>query len=108
MVIVIDVPLQLLMVTAAPFSRTTLFPCDAPNPVPEITTALPIDPVVADTPLITGAGAEAELTDTLSKVAVATAEALPLFTAKPTYTFCPMLIVWLVPRCVQVTPSNDV
>ena len=47
------------------------------------------------------------LIDTLSKLAVAAAEALPLFTAKPTYTFCPMLIVWL-PRCVQVTPSNDV
>jgi hypothetical protein len=107
MVIVIDVPLHVLIGTAAPFNRTTLFPCVAPKPVPEITTALPIAPVVADTLLITGAGAEAELTDTLSKVAVANAEALPLFTAKPTYTFCPMLIVWL-PRCVQVTPSNDV
>jgi len=37
-VIVIDVPLQLLIVTAAPFSKTVLFPCDPPNPVPEITT----------------------------------------------------------------------
>ena len=47
------------------------------------------------------------LIDTLSKVAVAAAEALPLFTAKPTYTFGPMLIAWLA-LCVQVTPSGDV
>src|SRR5207245_815778 len=107
-VMLIDVPLHVLIGTATPFSRTTLFPCDAPNPVPEITTALPTDPVVADTPLITGAGAEAELTDTLSKVAVASAEALPLFTAKPTYTFCPMLRVCLVPRCLHVTPYTAV
>ena len=40
-----------------------------------------------------GAGGAGMLIDTLSKVAVAAAEALPLFTAKPTYTFCPMLIV---------------
>jgi hypothetical protein len=57
---------------------------------------------------MTGADAEAELTETLSKVAVATAELLPLFTANPTYTVCAMLIVWLVPSCVQFTPSNDV
>jgi hypothetical protein len=36
-VIVIDVALQELIVTGAPFSITTLLPCDAPNPVPEIT-----------------------------------------------------------------------
>jgi hypothetical protein len=46
--------------------------------------------------------------DTLSKVAVARAEALPLFTANPTYAFGAMVIVWLVPRCVQVTPSGEV
>ena len=40
-----------------------------------------------------GAGGAGMLIDTLSKVAVAAAEALPLFTPKPTYTFCPMLIV---------------
>jgi hypothetical protein len=54
-----------------------------------------------------GAGGAGMLIDTLSKVAVAAAEALPLFTAKPIYTFCPMLTAWL-PRCVQVTPSGDV
>jgi hypothetical protein len=37
-VIVMDVPLQLLTVTPAPFSSTALFPCVPPNPVPEITT----------------------------------------------------------------------
>jgi hypothetical protein len=55
-----------------------------------------------------GGGAEDVLSDTLSKVAVARAELLPLFTANPTYTFCAMLIVWLVPSCVQFTPSDDV
>jgi hypothetical protein len=55
-----------------------------------------------------GAGAGGVLSETLSKVAVARAELLPLFTANPTYTVCAMLIVWLVPNCVQVTPSNDV
>ena len=40
-----------------------------------------------------GAGGGGVLSDTLSKVAVARAELLPLFTANPTYTFCAMLIV---------------
>jgi hypothetical protein len=48
------------------------------------------------------------LSDTLSKVAVARAELLPLFTANPTYTFGAMLIVWLVPSCTQFTPSDEV
>jgi hypothetical protein len=55
-----------------------------------------------------GAGADGVLSDTLSKVAVASAELLPLFTANPTYTFCPMLIVWLLPSAVQFTPSVEV
>jgi hypothetical protein len=55
-----------------------------------------------------GAGGDDVLSETLSKVAVARAELLPLFTASPTYTFCAMLIVWLVPSCVQFTPSKDV
>ena len=55
-----------------------------------------------------GGGATGMLIETLSKVAVARAEALPLFTANPTYTFCAMLMVWLVPRCVQFTPSIEV
>jgi hypothetical protein len=76
--------------------------------VPEITTWLPVDPLVADTLLITGAGADAELIDTLSKAAVANAEVLPLVTAKPTFTLCAIVIVWLAPNCVQFTPSDDV
>jgi hypothetical protein len=107
-VMLIDVALQVLMVTAVPFSRTTLFPWEAPNPVPEINTGLPMDAVVAEMLLITGAGAEAELTETLSKTAVASAEALPLFAAIPTYTFGAMVMVWLVPRGVQFTPSAEV
>jgi hypothetical protein len=55
-----------------------------------------------------GAGVGAVTTDTLSKVAVARAVVLPLVAANPTYTVCPMLIVWLVPSCTQFTPSEDV
>ena len=72
------------MVTAAPFSSTALLPCVAPKPVPEITTWLPIDPVVAETPVMTGAGAAAVLSDTLSKLAVASEEVFRLLTANPT------------------------
>jgi hypothetical protein len=50
-------------------------------------TWLPIEPVVAETLVITGAGAAAEFTETLSNVAVVKAVVLPLFTARPTYTF---------------------
>ena len=38
MVIVMEVSLQELTVADAPFSRTTLLPCEAANPEPEITT----------------------------------------------------------------------
>ena len=38
MVVLIDVLFHVLIVTPAPFSITTLFPCEAPNPVPDITT----------------------------------------------------------------------
>jgi hypothetical protein len=84
MVMLMEVLLQELIVADVPFSSTTLPACVAPYPVPVITTGLPIDPVVAETLVITGAGADAELTETLSKVAVARAELLPLFAAKPT------------------------
>jgi hypothetical protein len=107
-VMLMDVAPHELTVACVPFSSTTLPLCVAPKPVPVITTWLPIDPVVAETLVIIGAGAAAELIETLSKVAVAWAELLPLFTANPTYTFCPMLIVWLVPSCIQFTPSDDV
>src|SRR5215470_2661977 len=104
-VMLTDVALQLLMVTATSFSSTSLAPCEAPKPVPEISTWLPIEPVVAETLLITGAGAAAELTDTLSKAAVATAVGR-LLTAKPMYTFCARVTVWL-PNGTQFTPSLE-
>ena len=107
MVMLIDVLLQVLIVTAVPFSRTALAPCKAPKPEPEITTWLPMDPVVAETAVMTGAGVAAELTDTLSKVAVAKADVVRLLTASPTYTLCAMLTVWLVPNCTQFTPSEE-
>jgi hypothetical protein len=80
---VIDPVLQLLIVTAAPLNKTALPPCVAPNPEPEITTWLPIAPVVAETAVITGAGAAAEFTDTLSKIPVAKEVPVRLLTAKP-------------------------
>ena|SRR5690242_19613446 len=84
MVMVSDVALQELMVTGAPFSSTVLPDCVPPKPVPAITTWLPTDPVVAETPVIAGAGDCAELTETLSNVAVAVDAVLRLLTARPT------------------------
>jgi hypothetical protein len=69
-VIVMEVALQELIVTGTSFSSTSLLLCVAPNPVPDITTWLPTDPVVLETPVITGPGAAVELIDTLSNVAV--------------------------------------
>ena len=37
-VMVMEMSLQELIVTSTPFSSTTLLPCNAPNPVPVITT----------------------------------------------------------------------
>jgi len=54
-----------------------------------------------------GDGGTAVVTDTLSKLAVASEEVLRLLTAKPTYTFCAMLTVWLVPSCVQFRPFRE-
>ncbi len=106
-VMLIELSLQEVMGAAVPFSITALFPCVAPNPEPEITTALPTDPVVAETALITGAGVAAVLMDTLSKVAVAKLEVALLLTARPMYTLCAMLIVWLPPTGTQFNPSDD-
>ena len=64
MVMVMDVPLQELMVTGAPFRVTTLPPWEVPKPDPVITTWLPIEPVVAETAVITGAGVAAVLAAT--------------------------------------------
>jgi hypothetical protein len=83
-VMVIDVLLQELIVTGRSLSSTALPLWVTPKPEPEMTTWLPIDPVVAETPAITGAGEAVELTDTLSNVAVARADVLVLVTASPT------------------------
>src|SRR5208282_643143 len=103
----IDVALQVFTVTTPPFRYTALFPCVLPNPLPVIATGVPTGPPVAERLVITGAGAAAELTETLSNVAVASAELFPLVTASPMYTFGAMLIVWLVPICTQFTPSEE-
>src|SRR5215813_409046 len=76
-VITIDVSLQELTVTGAPLSVTRLAPSEAPKPDPIIVTWSPMVPVVADTLLISGLTEEAEVTDTLSKVAVPRTVMLP-------------------------------
>jgi len=48
-----------------------------------------------------------EMTETLSKVAVARLLVDALDTANPMYTFAAMEIVCVVPTCVQYTPSVD-
>ena len=75
--------------------------------MPVIVIELPIDPVVADTLLITGAGFAAELTETLSKVVVCKVPDVPLSKPTPKYTFVAILIVTLDPICVQFVPSGD-
>ena len=92
-VMLIVVLFQLFTRTGASLSMTKLPLCVFPNPVPVIVTWLPTGPVVAETEVMTGAGAVAEAMETLSKVAVAAAEVLWFVTAIPMYTFCAMLIV---------------
>jgi len=83
-VMMIEVLLQELTVTGTLLSVTKLPFWEAPKFDPLMTTWLPTDPVVAETLVMTGAGLAAELTDTLSNVAVARAEVLPLVTPNPT------------------------
>ena len=54
-----------------------------------------------------GVGGAGVVMATLSKVAVAGDVVLPLFTPRPTSTFCPMVIVWLAPTGTHVTPSAE-
>jgi hypothetical protein len=108
MVIVIEVAPHALMVAGVPLSDTMLLPWEAPKPLPEITTSLPTDGVVLETPEITGGVADEELIDTLSKVAVDTPDEVPLFTARPMYTPVAILIDSVVEQVVQVTPSIEV
>ena len=64
--------------------------------------------MVADNAVIAGAGDAAELTETLSKVAVAKLELLWLLTASPMYTFCAIVIVWLDCSSVQTKPLAEI
>ena len=107
----IDVSVQELTITGIAFRVTTLPPGDAPKLEPVITTWLPIPPVVAETPVMTGADvpegpAATSSIDTLSKVAVARTDGVPLLAANPTDTFGPIAMVWF-PSSVQLTPSGD-
>jgi hypothetical protein len=104
-VMLIEVSPQEFIVTGVALRVTTLFPWDAPKLAPLIITWLPIAPVVAETLVTTGSAVTDELTDTLSKLAVAN-EVVPLLINKPTNTFSVMSMVWL-PRSVQFTPSGE-
>jgi hypothetical protein len=81
-VAVTDMSLQELIVIGTAFNVTILPPCEAPKFEPLITTCVPTFPVVADTPVMTGAVFVVELTDMFSKFAL-TSEDVPLFTARP-------------------------
>ena len=54
-----------------------------------------------------GDGAAADEIATLSNVAVASTELLLALTAKPMYTSWAMLMVCVVPTCIQFTPSVE-
>ena len=106
-VTVIAEALHELTVTGVAFSNTTLLPWAEPKFDPLIATRLPTEPVVADTLVMIGAGEFVELTDTLSKVAVAKLAMLSLLTANPMYAFVAIVIVWVFPTWIQFTPSED-
>src|SRR6267143_779696 len=97
---------QLVMVVAAPpLKVSVLVPCEEPKLAPATVTDVPIGPSSGETPVIKGVAPM--VTDTLSNVPVPRAVVDPLSTAKPTSTFCAMVMVWLDPICVQVTPSAE-
>jgi hypothetical protein len=64
----IDVSLHKLTAIGVAFNSRRLPPCVAPKLLPLIATWLPIEAVVADKAVITGAGEAVELSETLSKV----------------------------------------
>src|SRR6267154_301730 len=79
----IDDALQNVIASGVPFRFTRLLLREDPKFDPVTVSWLPIEPVVADRPVMTGAGAAAVFSDTLSKVAVERPDAA-LLTAKPT------------------------
>jgi hypothetical protein len=88
------VVLQLVGVPAVPLKVTVLVPCGAPKFVPLIVTGSPGDPAFDDKFAIVGEDVcPVALSDTLSKVAVASADVLSLDTINPTNTFCAIVIV---------------
>ena len=79
----ICVLLQLVIEAAsAPLKLTVLSPGVVPKFEPAIVTAVPVPPTLGDTPVTKGV--DPTVSETLSKVAVARAEVLPLLTANPT------------------------
>jgi hypothetical protein len=103
----IAVSLQELTEIGAPFNMTSLLPCEAPKPEPEMLTGLPIEAVVAETDRMLGPGVVVVLMDTLSNVAVANAALSWLATANPMYTFWAILMVCGDPSSDQLTPSIE-
>ena len=79
---VMEVALQEFTVAAVSFRKTALLPC-GPKPEPETTTCVPMLPDVGEILVIEGAGAASELTEMLSKEAVAAAELLLALAANP-------------------------
>src|SRR5258708_1212193 len=75
--------LQELIGTGMPLSITTLLPSEAPKPEPEIPICVPTGPVVAEIFEMEGTAIAEELIVTLSNVAVAKLEVLPLATPRP-------------------------
>lgn len=101
------VALQFTAVPCVPLKVTVLVPCAEPKFAPAMVTQAFGTAIFGDKFVIEGARiGELKLTATLSKVAVASDEVLPLFTTSPTSTFCAMLTVWF-PTSVQLAPSGD-
>jgi hypothetical protein len=88
------VALQLVGVPAVPLKVTVLVPCLAPKFVPVIVTEAPGAAAFDDKPVMVGVEAcPVGLSETLSKVAVASEDVFSLDTTSPTNTFCAMVIV---------------
>jgi hypothetical protein len=108
-VALIEVELQELAVNTESLSMTMLLPWEAPKPEPSTDTSYPGTPEVGQTLLMMGGWDVEEVTETPSNVALTILLFAPLLvlTARPMYTFVAMLIVWVVPTCVQVNPSSE-
>ena len=104
---VIEDSFQELIVCEVPLMSTRLLPCVVPKPLPLTTTWLPIEPVVADIPVIMGADDKLEVMATLSNVAVARPGLTSAVTASPMQTDEAIPIVWVLPICAQTIPSYD-